>query len=248
MRLRRLRRKSLINGASPLRDQRFRRSQASETAVTGPGIDQAFRGGARPEMHVRDSQVVGESFVDTVKPEDTWSREIATSIEIPMLTDRPARDDGAGHTPDALLTSGLIAAADDGLDHMPFPGQVWRGFSLGGVFGKPLRDECADGDRRQEANPNHPFPNGGHELRRQLIGDLIEPKWVERALARSGRIGGGQEGKCDRHQSPMGYDPSTFCSGSGSTTIKTPSRLSAGFSFSTAARNSLGRSCLFSNW
>lgn len=113
------------------------------------------------------------------------------------------RDDGAGHAPDGLLARSLVAAADDGLDYMPLPGQVRRGFSFSSVFGKSLCYERADGDRRQETNANHPFPNCGHEFRRQLVGDLIEPKRVERALARASWVCSGQEWEEGGHDGGM---------------------------------------------
>ena len=78
---------------------------------------------------------------------------------------------------------------------MPFPGEIGGGIALRGIVREAFGHECADRDCREKANANHALADGGHQLGRQLIGDLVEPERIESAFARGGRIGGGEERK-----------------------------------------------------
>ena len=99
-----------------------------------------------------------------------------------MLIDGPSR-----HVPasNARQISFDGALAHQGLDDQPLPHKVRGCVTLGRIVVEPLGDERTDGDRREEPHPLHPLSNGGHELHRQLVGNLVQPERVERALARA---------------------------------------------------------------
>src|SRR6185437_4044363 len=127
----------------------------------------------------------GESLVHAVKAKDARGLKITATIQVPGLRNGSSSDQCARNSPDARLRT---HRAYQCLDDQPFPSEGRCRIRSRRVAVNPLAHQRADCDGGQETYALHALADSRHELRRQLIGDLIEAHRVKSALAGRRRV------------------------------------------------------------